>query len=308
MSSADAFARRDWRNVVVSSAGPALACIWTNPFDVARVRLQMQGEGVRGGATVYGGVADVIARNWRSDGVRGVQRGLGVAMLRESVGAASCAAAPRVVSTWRKLLTHAPQPQTKCSVRIGLYEPLFSALESLAVPGARVLAAACTGATSAVVFSPLDLLKSRVFAAGSHGTPSHHASAESGALAAAKAAVNAGGGGIWVGVSFNVFRSVCWATVQLPLFFALEPRFCSFFPRESYAGTLLAASLSAGAATLAIQPADVLRTRAYNASNEVTRAYLKRGGGGGGGVEGGVLFHARFASGLVAAEGTFRAK
>ena len=212
----------------------------------------------------------------KSGGLSGVQRGLGVAVLREG---------------------------SKCSIRIGLYEPIFSSLEALALPGARVIAAVCTGATSAVVFSPLDLLKSRVFASGSHGTPSHHAAAESGAMAAAREAL-ASSSGLFSGVGFNVFRSVCWATVQLPIFFTLEPLLSSFFRRESYAGTLLAASISACSASIFIQPADVLRTRAYNASDEVVRSYLARAGHRGrGNPGGGLTFHIRFATGLVAAEG-----
>ena len=153
------FAKNDWRNVVVSAFGPALACLFTNPFDVARVRLQMEGEGLKGlrARRVYSGPMDVIARNWSSDGLSGVQRGLGVAVLRES---------------------------TKCSVRIGLYEPFSKYLRDNGVQGAPVVAAVITGGASAFLFNPLDMIKSRTMAAGSHGTPCHHSEAERGAMAA----------------------------------------------------------------------------------------------------------------------------
>ena len=61
-----------------SGGGPALAAVFSNPLDVAKVRMMMQGEGAARGAgvTSYTGPIDCIAKTYRAEGVRGVQRGL----------------------------------------------------------------------------------------------------------------------------------------------------------------------------------------------------------------------------------------
>lgn len=49
----------------------------SNPAEVAKTRLQLQGELARnGGEKVYNNVLDVVTKTWRNEGIRGVQRGL----------------------------------------------------------------------------------------------------------------------------------------------------------------------------------------------------------------------------------------
>jgi solute carrier family 25 protein 34/35 len=49
----------------------------SNPAEVAKTRLQLQGELVKdGGKRVYKNTLDVWAKTWRNEGIRGVQRGL----------------------------------------------------------------------------------------------------------------------------------------------------------------------------------------------------------------------------------------
>ena len=53
----------------------------SNPAEVAKTRMQLQGElAKRGAAKVYNNALDVIAKTWRNEGIRGVQRGLGHAV------------------------------------------------------------------------------------------------------------------------------------------------------------------------------------------------------------------------------------
>lgn len=48
---------------------------------MAKTRLQLQGELVKGGGEkVYKNVLDVFAKTWKNEGLRGVQRGLGPAV------------------------------------------------------------------------------------------------------------------------------------------------------------------------------------------------------------------------------------
>lgn len=54
---------------------------FSNPAEVAKTRMQLQGELAKGGGQkVYNNAFDVIAKTWRNEGVRGLQRGLSTAV------------------------------------------------------------------------------------------------------------------------------------------------------------------------------------------------------------------------------------
>ncbi|KAG2022875.1 oxaloacetate carrier [Coprinopsis cinerea AmutBmut pab1-1] len=63
--------------------GGIAACIAvtvSNPAEVAKTRLQLQGELAKGGGVrVYNNSLDVLKKTWRNEGIRGLQRGLGPA-------------------------------------------------------------------------------------------------------------------------------------------------------------------------------------------------------------------------------------
>ena len=139
--------------VAFSAAAPAMATVVTNPFDVAKTRLNMDRELQAASApSRYNGVADCLRKIYRRDGVAGLQRGLGFVVVRES---------------------------SKNAFRIGLFEPTVSLLGGLhsrarrrSSPSAaasstppmsvRVAAGVFTGALSALLCNPLDLLKTRL--------------------------------------------------------------------------------------------------------------------------------------------------
>lgn len=53
----------------------------SNPAEVAKTRLQLQGELTKGGGKkVYNNVFDVFAKTWKHEGLRGLQRGLAPAV------------------------------------------------------------------------------------------------------------------------------------------------------------------------------------------------------------------------------------
>ena len=70
-------------NLLISGTGPAMAAVFTNPLDVARVNMQINGEG--GGQRAYRNTGDCIAQIWRQGRWPAVQRGLKTAMCREFV-------------------------------------------------------------------------------------------------------------------------------------------------------------------------------------------------------------------------------
>ena len=68
--------------MTISGLGPAMAAVVTNPFDVAKVRMQLQGE--NGSKTrIYKNSFHCIWKTFLSEGIIGTQRGLSVSMLRE---------------------------------------------------------------------------------------------------------------------------------------------------------------------------------------------------------------------------------
>jgi len=79
-----------------SGGGPALAALFSNPLDVAKVRMMMQGEGAARGAgvTSYTGPIDCIAKTYRAEGVRGVQRGLSMSAQPSQPSSPSCPTPP----------------------------------------------------------------------------------------------------------------------------------------------------------------------------------------------------------------------
>ena len=90
--------------VAYSALAPAISCVLTNPMDVAKTRLNMDRELRPPGAPrAFAGIVDCIRQAWAAEGLAGVQRGLGFAVVREA---------------------------SKNAFRLGLYDPLEAALDT----------------------------------------------------------------------------------------------------------------------------------------------------------------------------------
>jgi solute carrier family 25 protein 34/35 len=63
-----------WQNFVFSSSAPMLAVLFTNPFDTAKVRLQLQGQ-MQAGQKIYRNSLDALWKIGRNEGLRGLQQG-----------------------------------------------------------------------------------------------------------------------------------------------------------------------------------------------------------------------------------------
>ncbi|KAG6900509.1 hypothetical protein C0993_009462 [Termitomyces sp. T159_Od127] len=126
--------------------GGIAACIAvtiSNPAEVAKTRLQLQGELAKGGGVkVYNNAVDVIRKTYVNEGLRGVQRGLGPAYV------------------YQILLNGS---------RLGFYEPIRHSINQLAgysaetqIPFTSVLAGGLSGAIGASLGNPLFLIKARM--------------------------------------------------------------------------------------------------------------------------------------------------
>ena len=122
-----------------SSLSACMACIFTNPMEVVKTRLQLDGEG-GAAARQYRGIADAFRTIARREGLRGLQAGL------------SGALGYQVAMN---------------GVRLGLYEPIQRALGGAtgADPASVLLkaaSAALSGALGATLGSPIYMIKSRL--------------------------------------------------------------------------------------------------------------------------------------------------
>jgi solute carrier family 25 protein 34/35 len=265
-------------NFAASAAGPALACIVTNPADVARTRLALDAALAPSSSKTYGGAVDCIQRTWRAEGLVGVQRGLGFAVVREA---------------------------SKNGFRIGLYDPLLFRLTGgrrKVTWSDRLLAGGTSGGVAALVCNPLDRLKTLLQLAGQPGTrPIGTSPAGAAPIEAAGGGRGGAGGasalpgvassppptremlhpprtlsqivrdilaregvrGFWRGASVNVARSVFGTAVQLSTNSRLQELMAAAKVPQCASSDALCALVASVFLVFTISPTDVVRARLY---------------------------------------------
>ena len=124
---------------ILSSCAACSACLVTNPMEVVKTRLQLDGEGV-GKSRQYKGILDAFSSIGRKEGVRGIQAGLSGALVYQVA---------------------------MNGMRLGMYEPVQRALVKLTGvdPSSVILKAssgALSGALGATLGSPIYMIKSRL--------------------------------------------------------------------------------------------------------------------------------------------------
>ncbi|EAU92551.2 oxaloacetate carrier [Coprinopsis cinerea okayama7 len=230
--------------------GGIAACIAvtvSNPAEVAKTRLQLQGELAKGGGVrVYNNSLDVLKKTWRNEGIRGLQRGLGPAYV------------------YQILLNGS---------RLGFYEPFRLAANSLLgwapsdqVVMTSVFAGASSGAVGATLGNPLFLVKARMQAYSPSlpvGTQHKYRSSLHALSTIFKAE---GPRGLVRGVDAAILRTSMGSSVQLPSYnFTKRTLVKNNILPENSTWTFLVSSAVSGACVLVVmQPADTALTRVYN--------------------------------------------
>eukprot|EP00004_Rigifila_ramosa_P016336 TRINITY_DN3869_c0_g1_i1.p1 TRINITY_DN3869_c0_g1~~TRINITY_DN3869_c0_g1_i1.p1 ORF type:complete len:301 (-),score=49.99 TRINITY_DN3869_c0_g1_i1:29-931(-) len=168
------------------------ACV-TNPIDVIKTRLQLQGAGARLVAEQrqYKGFLRGMIAIVRAEGVGGLYRGLSPSLLREG---------------------------SYSTIRMGLYEPVKSALvggntevRGLDFPlWKKICAGAVSGSIGAAIATPTDLVKVRMQAGGTQYKGVFHAFAT---IYRAE-----GFAGLYRGVGPTVQRATILTATQLPVY------------------------------------------------------------------------------------------
>lgn len=227
--------------VGLAGTSNATAAFVTNPVDVLKVRMQMDGEGQssaeHSASRRYKGILHTGRAVLRDEGFLSFYRGLGASLCRE---------------------------MSYSGIRMGLYEPTKEALgatDPAHTPLAlKVLAGAITGATGSVLANPFDLVKVRMQSAPGSGGRSCYSSV----AAAIRAICREGGGvgGLWRGTGATVQRAALLTASQVPSYDHVKHALVDGgYAREGYACHFFCSMVAGVVAAAVTSPADLVKSR-----------------------------------------------
>ncbi|XP_026539711.1 solute carrier family 25 member 35 isoform X2 [Notechis scutatus] len=223
------------------------ACLFTNPLEVVKTRMQLQGE-LRSPGTYtrhYRNVFHALYTIGRVDGLAALQRGLSPALFYQfgfngiRLGAYGIAESKGYIYK-----------------RDGRISPLRA-----------TLAGALAGAASAIVSSPLYLVKTHLQAQSASEIAVGHQYQHQGMFHALSGIHKEHGVlGLWRGAISSVPRVMVGSSTQLSTFSFSKQFFnnLEIFPKDSWLIALCAGMTSSFVVAIAMTPFDVASTRLYN--------------------------------------------
>ncbi|XP_070812363.1 solute carrier family 25 member 34 [Pituophis catenifer annectens] len=226
---------------VLGAAACCMACVFTNPLEVVKTRLQLQGELRSRGSYPrhYRGVLQAMVAVSQADGLRGLQKGLAAGLLYQGL---------------------------MNGVRFGSY----SHAEDIGLtqhPGGTLAAGAVAGALGAFVGSPAYLVKTHLQAQSAAAVAVGHQHNHKSISGAFEAIYKRQGLlGLWRGVSGAVPRVTVGSSVQLATFASAREWVArqQWFKEGSWMVALAGGMISSVAVAVAMTPFDVVSTRLYN--------------------------------------------
>lgn len=233
-----------------------MAAVFSNPFEVMKTRLQLQGELQKKGHYVveYRGMIHGMIKIAREEGIHALQKGILASFAHQTV---------------------------QNGVRLGCYPAVKELCTEISGrPGfaTNIVAGALIGVFSAVVSSPFFLVKTRLqaqsnVASSGHAVGvQHHYTGVRHALYSIYA--ENGMRGLFHGVRAAGWRTGVGSASQLATYDGSKAHAMGLFhlPADDFRVHLAAASLAAMAITVTMNPLDVVMTRSYN-SNATNAAY-----------------------------------
>ncbi|KAM9443668.1 solute carrier family 25 member 34 [Clarias gariepinus] len=217
------------------------ACVFTNPLEVVKTRLQLQGELQARGSYKphYRGVLQALWLVGLTDGLRGLQKGLGAGLLYQAL---------------------------MNGIRLSFYS--YTQVSGITdVPGGNVASGAAAGALGAFIASPAYLVKTHLQAqtvkAIAVGHQHNHQGISSAFLTIYR---REGVAGLWRGVNGAVPRVMVGSAAQLGTFSSAKEWLMQTqrFSPDSWLVALMAATVSGVAVAITMTPFDVISTRLYN--------------------------------------------
>ncbi|XP_060765913.1 solute carrier family 25 member 34 [Neoarius graeffei] len=217
------------------------ACVFTNPLEVVKTRLQLQGELQARGSyrQHYRGVLQALWLVGRTDGLRGLQKGLAAGLLYQAL---------------------------MNGVRLSFYS--YTQVSGIAdVPGGNVASGAAAGALGAFIASPAYLVKTHLQAQTVEAIAVGHQHKHQGISSAFITIYRREGvTGLWRGVNGAVPRVMVGSAAQLATFSSAKEWLTQTqcFRPDSWLIALMAAMVSGVAVAITMTPFDVISTRLYN--------------------------------------------
>ncbi|KAI8060725.1 mitochondrial carrier domain-containing protein [Gongronella butleri] len=236
----------------IASLAAMSAVTFSNPIEVVKTRLQLQGELVRAGtlsvaSRPYHNSFQAMNLIFKNEGFRGIQRGLGVAYIYQVCLNGS---------------------------RLGLYGPVHNTvIETLGLQSAQskvaagVFAGGVAGVVGAILGSPLYLIKTRrqSFSPVFKNIGHQHEIRGSSFAALAQIYRQEGVKGLYRGVSAAVLRAAMGSSVQVPSYMFGKELLMNRFNMPDTLPTHLATSMCSGfLVAVVMNPPDVISTRMYN--------------------------------------------
>ncbi|XP_055623724.1 solute carrier family 25 member 35-like [Toxorhynchites rutilus septentrionalis] len=224
------------------------AVLFTNPFDVLKTRQQLEGELLARqniGKRVYKGFRQSIVSVIRTDGLRGLQKGLPAAVLYQF---------------------------SMNSVRLGTYQTVDNlgwtrSENALLSPLLPVFWGAFAGVASATISCPVYVVKTQQQAVSSGSYTAKFQHRHTGMMSALVNMYREGGfRGLYRGYTANLARVSMGSSTQMASFAACKDFFTRYeMFRESVVLTAMASSTVAGLFTsVLMSPCDVVTTRMTN--------------------------------------------
>ncbi|KAI9343726.1 mitochondrial carrier domain-containing protein [Zopfochytrium polystomum] len=227
----------------ISALSPAVAVIFTNPFDTAKVRLQLQKKS-GAGEKVYKNTFDTLAKIFRNEGVKGLQKGLTPAVLREG---------------------------SKNLFRIGMYDPIMSMMhdpsKGSAPPWKRMVAGSLCGVMGAFSCNPFELVKTRLQSQAAQASFAvGHQHQYKGVWDGLRDILRTDGvKGLYRGSVLSMGRSVVGSGTNLSSYSLIkEYLIVQRRWQDSWVMDMIAGLGSGVVACVFMNPIDVVRTRYYN--------------------------------------------
>ncbi|VFV42165.1 solute carrier family 25 member [Lynx pardinus] len=244
-------------DLVLGASACCLACVFTNPLEVVKTRLQLQGE-LRARGTYprpYRGFFASVAAVIRADGLCGLQKGLAAGLL------------------YQGLMNGVRFYCYSLACQAGLTQQ----------PGGTVVAGAVAGALGAFVGSPAYLVKTQLQAQTVAAMAVGHQHYHQSVLGALETIWRQQGlAGLWRGVGGAVPRVMVGSAAQLATFASAKAwvqkqqvrsqghlclpthRHPKWLPEDSWLVALAGGMISSVAVAAVMTPFDVVSTRLYN--------------------------------------------
>uniref|UniRef100_H0VKM4 Solute carrier family 25 member 34 n=2 Tax=Cavia porcellus TaxID=10141 RepID=H0VKM4_CAVPO len=242
-------------DLVLGASACCLACVFTNPLEVIKTRLQLQGELQAPGTypRLYRGLVASVAAVARADGLWGLQKGLAAGLLYQGL------------MNGVRFYCYSLMCQTGLSQQ----------------PGGTVVAGAVAGALGAFVGSPAYLIKTQLQAQTVAAMAVGHQHQHQSVLGALETIWRQQGLlGLWRGVGGAVPRVMVGSATQLATFASAKAwvQEQQWLPEDSWLVALTGSMISSVAVAVVMTPFDVVSTRLYNQPvDRAGRGQLYRG-------------------------------